>query len=203
MPESSVTSLRRGFKTRQIPESCSLIIFGATGDLTHRKLIPALYNLSLNNELPEILRIIGFARRDKTDQSWQEELEKSNSENSRSGHDGKAWDKFATSFSYHRGDLNDPESYKTLSEHLDEIESEKDVNHNRLFYLSTAPQFFPVVLENLKAAGLNNANTNAWSRIIIEKPFGSDLKSAQDLNQAVNETFSETDTYRIDHYLGK
>ena len=144
MPESSVISLRRGFKTRQIPESCSIIIFGATGDLTHRKLIPALYNLSLNNELPKVLKVIGFARRDKTDQSWQEELQKSNSKNSRSGHDSKAWGKFVSSFSYHRGDLNDPESYKTLSKHLDEIESENGTNHNRLFYLSTAPEFFPV-----------------------------------------------------------
>jgi len=203
MLESSVTSLRRGFKTRQIPESCSIIIFGATGDLTHRKLIPALYNLALNNELPKSLRVIGFARRDKTDQSWQEELKKSNSENSRSGHDSKAWEKFVSSFSYHRGDLNDPESYKELSKHLDTIESEKGINHNRLFYLSTAPEFFPAVLKNLKSAGLNNANTNAWSRVIIEKPFGSDLKSAQELNQVANETFAETDTYRIDHYLGK
>ena len=99
--------------------------------------------------------------------------------------------------------MNDPSSYKTLSEHLDEIELENESNHNRLFYLSTAPEFFPIVLENLKAAGLNNANSNSWSRVIIEKPFGSDLKSAQNLNEVVNETFSETDTYRIDHYLGK
>jgi len=203
MPESSVTSLRRGFKSRQIPESCSIIIFGATGDLTHRKLVPALYNLSLNNELPKNLRVIGFARRDKTDQLWQEELEKSNRENSRSGHDSEAWEKFVSSFTYHLGDLNDLGSYKTLSDHLDEIESQSETNHNRLFYLSTAPEFFPIVLENLKSTGLNNANPNSWSRVIIEKPFGSDLKSAQNLNQVVNETFSETDTYRIDHYLGK
>ena len=90
MPESSVTSLRRGFKSRQIPEFCSIVIFGATGDLTHRKLVPALYNLFLNNELPKNLRVIGSARRDKTDQQWQEELENSNRENSRSGHDPEA-----------------------------------------------------------------------------------------------------------------
>ena len=203
MPESSVTSLRRGFKSRQIPEFCSIVIFGATGDLTHRKLVPALYNLFLNNELPKNLRVIGFARRDKTDQQWQEELENSNRENSRSGHDPEAWKKFVSSFTYHRGDLNDSNSYKTLSAHLDAIESENERNHNRLFYLSTAPEFFPVVLENLKATGLNNANPNSWSRVIIEKPFGSDLKSAQDLNAVANETFSEADTYRIDHYLGK
>ncbi len=203
MPESSVTSLRRGFKSRQIPEFCSIVIFGATGDLTHRKLVPALYNLFLNNELPKNLRVIGFARRDKTDQQWQEELENSNRENSRSGHDPEAWKKFVSSFTYHRGDLNDSNSYKTLSAHLDAIESENERNHNRLFYLSTAPEFFPVVLENLKSTGLNNANPNSWSRVIIEKPFGSDLKSAQDLNAVVNETFSEADTYRIDHYLGK
>ena len=203
MSESSVTSLRRGFKSRQIPEFCSIVIFGATGDLTHRKLVPALYNLFLNNELPKNLRVIGFARRDKTDQQWQEELENSNRENSRSGHDPEAWKKFVSSFTYHRGDLNDSNSYKTLSAHLDAIESENERNHNRLFYLSTAPEFFPVVLENLKSTGLNNANPNSWSRVIIEKPFGSDLKSAQDLNAVVNETFSEADTYRIDHYLGK
>ena len=203
MPDPYVESLRRGFKSRDIPGSCSIIIFGATGDLTHRKLIPALYNLFLNKELPSSFKIIGFARRDKNDAIWRSELERSNHENSRSGHNEKKWEEFSKSLFYFQGDLNSKKSFSDLKKYITDHEKKEDTFHNRLFYLSTAPEFFPVVLDNLKKVQLNISPEKGWSRVIIEKPFGSNLHTAQNLNQTVNETFHESDTYRIDHYLGK
>ena len=203
MSDPYVESLRRGFKSRTIPGSCTIVIFGATGDLTHRKLIPALYNLYINNELPNSFRIIGFARRDKNDEIWRSELKQSNIENSRSGHDDKIWEKFSSSLYYFRGNLNSEESFTELKNAIEKHESSIDNFHNRLFYLSTAPDFFPTVLNHLKSIKLNQPLENGWSRVIVEKPFGTDLATAQDLNRVVNDTFHEADTYRIDHYLGK
>ena len=203
MSDPYVESLRRGFKSRTIPGSCTIVIFGATGDLTHRKLIPALYNLYINNELPESFKIIGFARRDKDDELWRSELEQSNKENSRSGHKDEVWEKFSSSLFYFRGDLNSEESFKELRNTVEKHEASVDTFHNRLFYLSTAPEFFPKVLNHLKSVKLNQAVEDGWARVIVEKPFGINLETAQDLNHVVNDTFHEADTYRIDHYLGK
>ena len=203
MSISSDNPLREGLLSRQEAKPCSLVIFGATGDLTHRKLIPALYNLAADNDLPPGLKVTGFARREKNDQSWRNELEESNRKNSRSGHDPDIWENFAANISYHRGDLNDPGAYNDLAKHLDKVDESSTTHHNRLFYLSTAPEFFPIVLKNLKAAGLNQSKNGGWSRVIIEKPLGSNLSSAQELNRVLSNTFSEEDTYRIDHYLGK
>ncbi len=189
-------------QTRRVPEPCTLVIFGATGDLTHRKLIPALYANAAAGTLPEGTRVVGFARRDKDDTGWRAELAESNQSHARCGHDAETWDRFSASLSYHRGDLNDPAAYQGLAERLDAITKETG-NGNRLFYLSIAPKFFPVALEQLKAAGLNEGRDGGWARAIVEKPFGTDLASAHELNQVVAETFHEADTYRIDHYLGK
>ena len=134
MSDPYVESLRRGFKSRTIPGSCTIVIFGATGDLTHRKLIPALYNLYINNELPEFFKIIGFARRDKNDDLWRSELEQSNKDNSRSGHKDEVWAKFSSSLFYFRGDLNSEESFKELRNTIEEHEALVDTFHNRLFY---------------------------------------------------------------------
>ena len=202
----SITSdnpLRETLLSRQVAKPCSLVIFGATGDLTHRKLIPALYNLAADNDLPPGLKVTGFSRREKTDDSWRNELAESNRKNSRSGHAQEIWEDFASNLSYHRGDFNDTDAYHSLSRHLDMIDDGASTPHNRLFYLSTAPEFFPIVLENLKATGLNRSSNGGWSRVIIEKPMGSDLATAQELNRVLSNTFNEDDTYRIDHYLGK
>ena len=196
MPDPYVESLRRGFKSREIPGSCSIIIFGATGDLTHRKLIPALYNLFLNKELPSSFKIIGFARRDKNDAIWRSELERSNHENSRSGHNEKKWEEFSKSLFYFQGDLNSKKSFSDLKKYITDHEKKEDTFHNRLFYLSTAPEFFSVVLDNLKKVQLNISPEKGWSRVIIEKPFGSNLHTAQNLNQTVNETFHESSKYK-------
>ncbi|MDX1681329.1 MAG: glucose-6-phosphate dehydrogenase, partial [Akkermansiaceae bacterium] len=176
---------------------------GATGDLTHRKLIPGLYNLAADGELPTGMKIVGFARRDKSDEEFREGLEKINRKVSRSGHDEEVWKPFIENVHYHRSEFNDEEGYKRLAERLDAIDEERGGKGNRLFYIASAPDFFDDILLQLKQAGLNQSKEGCWSRVIVEKPFGTDLKTAHHLNEVVNATFEEKDTYRIDHYLGK
>jgi len=163
----------------------------------------ALYNLSVDGELPSNVKIIGFARREKSDEVFRDGLAELNKEVSRNGHDDEVWDRFADNIHYHQSTFDDIDGYKRLAERLDAIDEERGGKGNRLFYLSIAPEFFDDVLEKLKEVGLNEAKDGCWSRVIVEKPFGKNLASAQHLNQVVNNTFAEKDTYRIDHYLGK
>ena len=188
--------------TRTRPEPCSVIIFGASGDLTGRKLIPALYNIAADGELPPTLKVVGFARREKSHDSFRAELEVMNRKLSRQGHDERLWSSFSQSIFYHQSEFEDTEGYARLARLLDELDAQ-GAGGNRLFYLSTSPEYFPIVLEQLKAAGLNNAASGKWARVVIEKPFGTDLATAQRLNRAVHDTFHEKNAYRIDHYLGK
>ena len=179
-----------------------MVIFGASGDLTSRKLVPALYNIASDGELPPTLKVVGFARRAKTHEGFRAELEAVNRAVSRQGHDEQLWGSFSQSLFYHQSEFEDAEGYVRLGQLLDELDAQ-GAGGNRLFYLSTSPDYFPVVLEQLKAAGLHRAAPGKWARLVIEKPFGTDLATAQRLNEAVHETFEEKDTYRIDHYLGK
>ena len=194
---------REDLVSRSRPEPCSIVIFGATGDLTHRKLVPALYNLAVDGELPTGVRIIGFARRDKSDEEFRSGLEDLNEKVSRSGHDSEVWKNLAENIFYHQSEFNDPEGYKSLAERLDKIDEERGGKGNRLFYIASAPEFFDDILIKLKDAGLNEAKDGCWARVIVEKPFGTDLATARHLNEVVNATFHESATYRIDHYLGK
>ncbi len=194
---------REDLVSRSRAEPCSIVIFGATGDLTHRKLIPALYNLAVSGELPTGVNIIGFARREKSDGEFRAGLEELNRKVSRSGHNQEVWDKFIQSVSYHCSEFTDPEGYASLASRLDEIDAAHGGKGNRLFYIASAPEFFDNILEHLKDVGLNESKDGCWSRVIVEKPFGTDLKTARHLNEVVNATFQEEDTYRIDHYLGK
>lgn len=188
---------------RARPEPCTVVIFGATGDLTHRKLVPALYNLAVEGDLPAGVRIVGFARRDKSDGEFRAGLEELNRKVSRSGHDDGVWGNYVGQIEYHRGEFQDPDAYRRLAERLDGIDRDRGGAGNRLFYIASAPEFFDDVLVQLREAGLNEAKGGCWARVIVEKPFGVDLESAQHLNQMVAATFEERDTYRIDHYLGK
>ena len=186
---------------RSRPEACTLVIFGATGDLTHRKLIPALYNLAAVGDLPAGLKVIGFARRDKSDEEFRAGLEESNKNVSRQGHDSDLWEQFSQNITYHKSDFGDQEGYESLRIRLEEMEG-NGASPNRLYYLASAPGFFDDILLHLKSSSLNHSTTG-WCRAVVEKPFGTDLKTAQHLNRVVNDTFPEADTYRIDHYLGK
>ncbi|MFT6794223.1 MAG: glucose-6-phosphate 1-dehydrogenase [Rubritalea sp.] len=194
---------REDLVSRSRPEACTVVIFGATGDLTHRKLIPALYNLAIDGELPPGVKIIGFARREKSDEVFREGLKDLNREVSRNGHDEEIWNDFENTVEYHQSEFQDSDGYRRLADRLEAIDLERGGKGNRLFYIASAPEYFDDILEHLKAAGLNESKDGCWSRVIVEKPFGTDLPSAQHLNEVVNQTFEEKDTYRIDHYLGK
>ena len=207
----------------------SIIIFGASGDLTWRKLIPALYNNFKKGRLSECANVVGFARRPYTDETFRERLREGVEKFSPDTFDAKIWDEFSQMLHYFRGNLNEGDDFKKLNAFLEEKEScstilseakqspaknvetalQKDARRenraNRLYYLATAPSFYGPVAGHLGAAGMSQQKKNAkvWRRIIIEKPFGHNLASAQELNLAVHAAFDESQIYRIDHYLGK
>jgi glucose-6-phosphate 1-dehydrogenase len=195
--------LREGLSSRLMAEPCAIVIFGATGDLTHRKLVPALYNLAADGNLPPSVSVVGFARRDKSDGVFRKELEEAARKHSRQQINDELWTNFASGIFYHRSEFNNPEGYASLAKRLEELDRERGTRSNRLFYLAAAPDQFAVILENLRNSGLNQSHNGGWSRIIVEKPFGTDLPSAIELNSMVEGSFPERDTYRIDHYLGK
>lgn len=192
--------------TRPTPFPCTIVIFGATGDLTHRKLIPALYNLAADGDLPAGIRVVGFARREKTSEEFRSELETAARKFSRQKIDDVLWQKFAANITYHRSEFGDVEGYRALASALDIIDGDTSgatTKGNRLFYLAAGPDQFEDILVNLKAAGLNQATPGSWARVVVEKPFGTDFASAHHLNEVVSGSFHESDTFRIDHYLGK
>jgi glucose-6-phosphate 1-dehydrogenase len=201
--ERSANPLREGLSNRPMPQPCTVVIFGASGDLTYRKLIPALYNLAADGDLPAALSVVGFARREKTDDSFREELRDATKKFSRQGLNDELWQSFAERVFYHRSEFGDLAGYNSLAKRLDALDNERNTRGNRLYYLSVAPTEFEGILEKLAAVGLNRAKPGSWARVIVEKPFGTDLPSAQELNQVVNDVFREKDTFRIDHYLGK
>jgi glucose-6-phosphate 1-dehydrogenase len=161
------------------------VIFGATGDLTHRKLIPALYNLAADGALPPAISVVGFARRDKTDEVFRTELEEAARKFSRQGINDDLWKNFASNICYHRSEFDKLEGYEALARRLDEMDATRGTGGNRLFYLAAGPDQFEVILENLRKSGLNKSRSGSWSRIIVEKPFGTDLPSAKRLNDLV------------------
>ncbi|HMG05395.1 MAG TPA: glucose-6-phosphate dehydrogenase [Chthoniobacterales bacterium] len=195
--------LREGLATRAVPQACTVVIFGATGDLTMRKLIPALYNIAADGELPPAVTVVGFARRPKTDEEFRKEQEEATRKFSRQTVRDEIWNGFGQSVFYHQSEFHDASGYKSLAERLEKIDKERGTGGNRLFYLAAAPDQFEPILKNLKEAGLNKAREGSWARVIVEKPFGTDLASARELNRIVRNAFSEDQTYRIDHFLGK
>jgi glucose-6-phosphate 1-dehydrogenase len=177
----------------------TVVIFGASGDLTHRKLIPALYQLYRKERLPQTTRIVGFARRPYSHDDFRDLLRESAQEFVNSHFDEATWGSFAQHLWYVRGDLDTQDDYHTLDRFL--RETEKGAAH-RLYYLATAPDFYQPVIEHLADAAMADEH-EAQRRIIIEKPFGRDLTTAHALNAAVHRVFAEHQVYRIDHYLGK
>src|SRR6267378_5650104 len=202
--QQQMNPLREGLSTRAVPQPCAIVIFGATGDLTHRKLIPALYNLAAAGELPPAVTVVGFARRPKNDDDeFRKELEETTKQFSRQDVREDIWKTFSQSLFYHQSEFEDESGYQSLAQRLNKIDEERGTRGNRLFYLAAAPEKFEPLLKNLKGAGLNKAKEGGWARVIIEKPFGRDLASAQELNRVVSDSFAEDQTYRIDHFLGK
>jgi glucose-6-phosphate 1-dehydrogenase len=201
--QTEANPLREGLSARAVPQPCSVVIFGATGDLTHRKLLPALYNLAADGELPPAVTVIGFARRPKNDDGFRTEMEEAVKKFSRQAVRDEIWNTFSQSIFYHQSDFADESGFKTLAERLDKVDKERGTRGNRLFYFAVGPEEFEPILKHLKAAGLNKAREGSWARVIMEKPFGRDLASACELNRLVEKSFSEEQTYRIDHFLGK
>jgi glucose-6-phosphate 1-dehydrogenase len=180
-----------------------MVIFGATGDLTHRKLLPALYNLALEYPLPAGFSVVGFARRPYNDDVFREQALESVNEFSRQKPvNPQVWESFADGIHYLQSDFHDPAGYEKLAALLNKLDQERGTSGNRIFYLSTSPSQYPEIIQNLGAAGLNR-NRKGYTRIIVEKPFGHDLNSARELNRLIGKVFREEQIYRIDHYLGK
>jgi glucose-6-phosphate 1-dehydrogenase len=226
--------LREGLRMRRTPEPCALVIFGITGDLAHRKLLPALYNLLVERRLPSSFSIVGFARRGLSDDELREQVKQSIEKYSRNKPSQRpaVWETFCQGLFYVQSDFDNPEGYKALGNRLDEIDRERGTMGNRVYYLSTPPDFYSHIVANLGAAGLANTRSiqsdgassgngtgngsvaptaisalpptdTSWRRIVVEKPFGRDLASAQELNRQISSVFTEDQIYRIDHYLGK
>lgn len=200
---TKMNPLREGLANRPVPQACTVVIFGATGDLTMRKLIPALYNIAADGELPPGLTVVGFARRPKTDEQFRQEQEHATREFSRQTVRDEIWGDFAQSLFYHQSEFHDLSGYKKLAERLERIDQERGTGGNRLFYLAVAPDQFEPILKNIKETELNKPREGSWARAIVEKPFGTDLDSARELNSIVRHAFAENQTYRIDHFLGK
>lgn len=203
-----VNPLRAGLFAPRLPEPSALVIFGATGDLTHRKLVPALYNLALGGLLPPGFAAIGFARREKDDKLFRAEMRQAVEQYSRSHPiDGDLWREFERSLFYIVAQFDDPAAYVRLQELLGRLDREHGTGGNRLFYLATPPSFYSTIVSRLGEAELSHGavagGRRGWSRIIVEKPFGRDLASAQVLNRDVLAVFEESQVFRIDHYLGK
>jgi len=188
---------------RKALEPCSIVIFGASGDLTSRKLIPALYQLYKERQMPDDFRIIGFARREKSDDSWRTELRTALDQFSRTKPvDEEIWKKFSATLFYCQGDLTDAAAYQKLEGILTGFGS-GPLRENLLFYLAISPSQFGTVAEQISKARLLNKEGKAWQRIVVEKPFGHDLASAQELNRELTRFAHESQVFRIDHYLGK
>ncbi len=206
LPEQldELLTCRLDFGPKQV-KPCTIVIFGASGDLTARKLIPALFQLFRDNQLPTPFHIIGFARREKTDESWREEMREAVQKFSRSQPiDLKEWGSFSANLAYCRGEFSDAEAYRRLGEQLKQLQP-AELQKNLLFYLSTSPSQFSEVVEHLHRSKLliKNDSKEYWQRVVVEKPFGHDLASAKSLNAELTRFAHEKQIYRIDHYLGK
>jgi glucose-6-phosphate 1-dehydrogenase len=200
---NSMDSANTGNGDRKNLDACTIVIFGASGDLTARKLIPALYQLFKEKQMPASFRVVGFARREKTDASWRQELRAALDQFSRTKPvDDKLWTAFADNIFYCQGDLTDDAAYKKLESLLTGFGS-GPLRENLLFYLAISPSQFGDVVEQVHRSGLLNREGPAWQRIVVEKPFGRDLASAQALNRELTRYAHESQVFRIDHYLGK
>ncbi|MEW6430022.1 MAG: glucose-6-phosphate dehydrogenase [Myxococcota bacterium] len=197
--------LRQGLVDERLPEPCTLVIFGASGDLTKRKLVPALYTLAAERLLPSSFCIVGFARKDVSDAAFREEMKAACEKFARHRPlDPNVWDSFAQKLFFQVGDYDEAKSYQALKARLAALDQERGIPGNRVFYLSTPPSTFPVAVRRLGEAGLvDKEKGKPFRRVIIEKPFGTDLSTAQALNAEVLGVLDESSVYRIDHYLGK
>jgi len=204
-PETRENPLREESVTLKAADPCTFVVFGASGDLTHRKLIPALFRLSKQKLLHPRTAIVGFARRAFTNQTFREEMRKAIAPTEASTAE---WERFAETLYYVPGAFEDHNAFRALGQLLTEIEEKRGIPGNRIFYFATPPAAYAPLIRNIGAAGLarraiREERAAPWERVIIEKPFGHDLESARELNALVHTVFAERQIFRIDHYLGK
>jgi glucose-6-phosphate 1-dehydrogenase len=201
---AAVNPLREGLASDRITNPCSVVFFGASGDLFKRMLLPAIYSMRLRGTLPTDFALVGFARTAYTDDAFREycrqQLELFMPADQKP--QGPLWDDFAQRISYITADFKDTRHFTQLKDRLAKNDEEFGTAGNHLFYLATPPPVFPIIIEHLKKSGLDK-NDKGWTRIVVEKPFGTDLESACALQRVIESVFPEKEVYRIDHYLGK
>jgi glucose-6-phosphate 1-dehydrogenase len=184
-------------------DPCAMVIFGASGDLTKRKLIPALYNLAKDNLLSKEFALIGFARNELSTEEFRKKLGEEIAQFATTSVDSDLWHWFSRRLYYVTGDFGSPEAYQKLAQTLAQVDKEHGTHGNYFYYLATSPSFFSTIVKQLGKAGLVDEEGDRWRRVIIEKPFGRDYDSACSLNVEIRKVLDEKQIYRIDHYLGK
>jgi glucose-6-phosphate 1-dehydrogenase len=188
----------------RVPEPCALVIFGVTGDLARKKLIPAIYDLANRGLLPPNFAVLGFARRDWDHGTFEQVAREAAQAHSRTPWREDVWARAAGNIKFVSGSFDDDEAFDSLAHTLDELRDTHGIPGNAAFYLSIPPSAFPTVLRQLDRTGMaDNDKSGGWRRVVVEKPFGHDYNSAHDLNRLVDEVFTAQDVFRIDHYLGK
>jgi glucose-6-phosphate 1-dehydrogenase len=204
-PADWVNPLRdkRDKRMPRIAGPCAVVIFGVTGDLARKKLMPAIYDLANRGLLPPTFALIGFARRDWAHEDFSKVVYDAVQQHARTPFRQEVWDRLAEGIRFVKGTFDDEKAFEHLAETLQKLDAERGTGGNHAFYLSIPPNAFPQVLEQLSRTGLANKPDGCWSRVVIEKPFGHDLSSAEALNGLVNSVFPESSVFRIDHYLGK
>ncbi|MEE8369437.1 MAG: glucose-6-phosphate dehydrogenase, partial [Dehalococcoidia bacterium] len=204
-PSPAAAALSETLRLERAVDPCAMVIFGASGDLTRRMLLPALYDLALDQLLPPRFAVVGFARTELSDEEFRDQAYKAVKEYSRRPVDEAVWESFAKGLYYVAGDYNKEESYRRLAATLDRLKLERGTAGNHLYYLAVPPSTYPLIIQQLGDGDLvgTHEDTHAWTRIIVEKPFGRDLESARALNRQIHSVFREGQVYRIDHYLGK
>ena len=193
----------RDLRLPRVAGPCGLVIFGVTGDLSRKKLMPAVYDLANRGLLPPSFALTGFARRDWADQDFMQVVHDSVREHARTEFREDVWGQLCEGLRFVPGDFSDDEAFATLRRTIEELDASRGTGGNHAFYLSVPPKFFPDVIGQLKKHGLAESRPGAWRRVVIEKPFGRDLASAEALNRTVGEVFDSGSVFRIDHYLGK
>jgi len=195
--------LRDEQRLPRVPEPGVMVIFGASGDLTSRKLVPALYDLAAQRRLPLEFAVVGLSRTEMSHDDFRGKLREALEEQRAGEVSDDVWESFSNGIFYMPGDSKKQETYDELKAFLKKLDGERGTQGNRAFYLSASPSLFPAIVERLGEAGMNEGEDGGWSRLVVEKPFGRDLGSARELNSEIRRYFEEAQIYRIDHYLGK
>jgi glucose-6-phosphate 1-dehydrogenase len=193
----------RDKRLQRIAGPCGLVIFGVTGDLARKKLMPAVYDLSQRGLLPPGFALVGFARRDWADEDFGQVVHEAVRQHARTPFRESVWRQLAEGFRFVPGDFSDDDAFDRLARTVDDLDRVRGTGGNHAFYLSIPPNAFPVVTKQLARSGLSAQDGNQWRRVVIEKPFGHDLRSARELNDVVEDVFPPDSVFRIDHYLGK